>query len=144
LYGRDAVLPPDLKYKFRSGVHDLKGEDQTEYDFNFVKLMKAIYQDTIASKDKEQVKCKDYYDKRYHKTSYWVGDMVWYCYHNPKKGLTLKLFRKWDEVYVIVSRTDDVTYRIKKNFKITQAHLSPQALEAVQNLAWSAPIDLFH
>lgn len=57
---------------------------------------------------------KRYYDHKASHRCFERGDPVWL--HNPrrKKGRTPKLQRPWEGPYLVISRLDDLIYRIQK------------------------------
>ncbi|VDI79030.1 Hypothetical predicted protein [Mytilus galloprovincialis] len=56
---------------------------------------------------------KKTYDHKIHHTKYNVGDHVWYYQYQRKVGRNPKFQRPWHGPYVVISRLNDVLYRIK-------------------------------
>ena len=55
------------------------------------------------------------YDKNGYGTSYNVGDVVLLYNPKKKKGLSPKLFRRWEGPFLVIGKLSDVTYRIQKS-----------------------------
>jgi hypothetical protein len=124
VYGRDVVLPEDLKYGVAAKERGIIDEEPGRYQYNLVKDMQGTFDKVIVSKEKEQAAYKKYYDKSHKDVSYTEGDLVWYYSHNPKKNLSLKLTRKWEGPYVVKTKTGPVTYRIQSERMIFETHVS--------------------
>lgn len=60
---------------------------------------------------------KDRYDVGAHSRHFEVGQAVWLYRPHRKKGVCPKLQSKWDKVYVVTDKLDDVLYRVQKGRK---------------------------
>jgi hypothetical protein len=55
------------------------------------------------------------YDKLANSAGYQEGDRVWLCCPTRTKGKSPKLQSSWEGPYKVVTRINDVLYRIQKN-----------------------------
>ena len=128
LYGRDPVLPQDLKFGQSSwtgdspiSLDDLLLNHKTQLLAN----LKDAYNNLLNTKADYQKTYKDYYDKSHVEKCFAIDDLVMIYTKVPKKGLSLKLLPKWDGPFRISERLDTVTYRVESidGTKIMAVHV---------------------
>ena len=112
LYGRDPILPQDLKFNPEINLEEPSG-DLMEYKIKLLSHLKEAYSQLIDKKQKVQAEYKAYYDKSHRAVSFNVNDHVMIHNHVPKKGLSLKLLPKWIGPFKIVAKLDSLTYRVE-------------------------------
>ena len=94
--------PEDDELEYRDYVDELKS-----------KLRKA--HEVARQVTKKQMKVyKDRYDVKATPRQLEVGQAVWLYRPYRKKGVCPKLQSKWDRVYVVTGKLDDVLYRVQK------------------------------
>ena len=111
LYGRDPILPYDLKYGITSVSRNLNN-NPANYKINLLKSLRDSYNKLIFKKENEQRKYKEYYDKGQKDVEFKIGDLVIVHRHVPVRNLSYKLLPKWLGPFQIESRLSSVTYRV--------------------------------
>ena len=76
----------------------------------------AVAQEVTKTSMKTQ---KDQYDARAKIRQFKVGQPVWVYKPYRKKGVCPKFQCKWDKVYIVTGKLDDVLYRVQKGKKGT-------------------------
>ena len=128
MYGRDAILPQDLKFQIKHNgrtVNNGEDSDVSNYQYVLTKKLQHEYQKLIASRTVEQNKYKDYHDADHIDVEYQVGDKVLVLYDTPVKSC---LMPKWEGPFQVVSRIDPVTYRVEDETRITTLHVQRMKL----------------
>jgi transposase InsO family protein len=119
LYGRQPVLPNDLKY----GVVLQEEKDSDCFRLEQLKTLKKSYAKLLETKSLNQQKYKDYYDKHHKPVDFKVGDMV--MLHRPTtvRGLSTKLLPKWEGPYNVIEEINPVTFKIANDSNIFVRHV---------------------
>lgn len=94
--------------------------DTSEYEtyVDEVKHRVKLAHDTARAITKKSMKVyKDHYDTGARSRQLDVGQPVWVYKPYRKKGVCPKLQCKWDKVYIITAKLDDVLYRVQKGRK---------------------------
>jgi hypothetical protein len=110
IFGRDLCLPCDLQFGCKPG-EDVEEED---YITKLRKSMDETNQRVRSNLEETSGKMKERYDIKADQGGYQAGDLVWL--YNPKRirGYSPKLQNQWEGPYEVVTRINDVVYRIKK------------------------------
>ncbi|CAK1582314.1 unnamed protein product [Parnassius mnemosyne] len=114
-FGRELRLPADLI----TGIPPDAPRSITDYVNDLRNKMNDIYVHDRQSGQQMSEKMKTRYDRKMNNKGFGEGSRVWL--HNPvrSKGKSPKLQAKWDGPYRIVTRINDVTYRIQKGARGT-------------------------
>ncbi|CAK1599348.1 unnamed protein product [Parnassius mnemosyne] len=114
-FGRELRLPADLI----TGIPPDAPRSITDYANDLRNKMNDIYEHVRQTAQQTSEKLKTRYDRKMNNKGFDEGSLVWL--HNPvrSKGNSPKLQAKWDGPYRIVTRINDVTYRIQKSAKGT-------------------------
>ena len=112
MFGRQIDLPIDLQF----GRPEQESGDQgkTEYVHRLQARLERIHAFAREHLKLGSERNKRYYDHKASHRGFERGAPVWL--HNPrrKKGRTPKLQRPWEGPYLVISRLDDLIYRIQK------------------------------
>ncbi|KAJ8955166.1 hypothetical protein NQ318_009059 [Aromia moschata] len=103
--GRELRLPCDLKFSCTPG-DDVAGED---YVSTLRQRMDDIHERVRASD-----RMKETYDINANDGRYQPGNQVWSYNPQRRRGLSPKLQSSWEGPYEVVTRINDVIYRIQK------------------------------
>ena len=113
MLGREVTLPVDLV------MEPIPEEEQeptnySGYTGNLIDDLRMIHQTAREVTNRQMVSQKRQFDKNVHMVTYEPGEVVWE--HSPanKKGLSPKLLMRWSGPYVVVTRLNDVNYRIRR------------------------------
>lgn len=109
LFGRELRLPCDLQFGIRP-EEELADDD---YVTNLRRRMNGIHEEVRSNLQEASERMKERYDVKAEKGGYHPGDLVWL--HNPKRrrGYSPKLQSSWEGPYEVITRLNDVVYRIK-------------------------------
>ena len=127
MYGRDALLPQDLKFH----VHDNRriiGQDDSNienYQYTLSKTLQREYLKLLENRVDEQNKYKAYYDLDHYDVVYSTGDRVLVLYDTPVKSC---LMPKWEGPFSVLEQIDPVTYRVEDATRITTVHVQRMKL----------------
>ena len=116
LFGREMRLPIHML----TGDPNLADDDLDGYETYVDELkgkMKAAHEIARKTMKKNMKLYKDRYDARALPRALEVGQAVWVYKPYRKKGVCPKLQCKWDKVYVVTEKLDDVLYRVQKGKK---------------------------
>jgi transposase InsO family protein len=121
VFGRELRLPCDLEF----GTPPGSPESVTEYNQKLDARMGAIHQFARERLRVTSDRMKSRYDRVVTGTTFDVGDRVWLFNPRRRVGLSPKLQTKWEGPYVIVTKINDVVYRIRKlsNRKVSVVHI---------------------
>ncbi|CAF4895233.1 unnamed protein product [Pieris macdunnoughi] len=110
MFGRQLRLPADIV----TGRPPDTPESVTEYAADLRNKLHEIHEHVRASQSKISETTKIRYDRKTNHIEFKEGSQVWL--HNPtkRKGKSPKLQADWDGPYTIITKINDVTYRIKK------------------------------
>jgi hypothetical protein len=123
LYGRDPVLPRELKFAVPS-VSD-SNDSREEYKIKFLNRLKQAFSKLLIQKEKEQNRYKKYYDKTHKHVNFNIGDQVMVYTPVAKVGLSPKFTPRWKGPSIILERLDDVIYRVEeiKTNRVSAVHV---------------------
>lgn len=109
-FGRELRLPADLI----TGTPPDAPRSVTDYANDLRNKLNDVYEHIRQSGQQMSEKMKTRYDRRANSRGFDESSLVWL--HNPvrTKGKSPKLQAKWDGPYRVVTRINDVTYRIQK------------------------------
>lgn len=112
-FGRELRLPADLI----TGTPPDTPCSLTEYASNLRNKMDEVYEHVRQYSQQMSAKMKTRYDRKSNNRQFEEGSLVWL--HNPvrSKGKSPKLQAKWDGPYRVVTKINDVTYRIQKGHR---------------------------
>src|SRR5436190_5845630 len=110
IFGHELRLPCNLNFGIKPG-EEIAGED---YVSDLRHRMEDIHNRVRTNIQSASDQMKIQYDVRAEAGGYQSGDLVWL--YNPKRrrGYSPKLQRQWEGPYEVVTRINDVIYRIKK------------------------------
>jgi transposase InsO family protein len=115
MLGREVKLPVDL---FSGSVEEYSSElgDTKSFYAEYLRE-KMIYahdkvRDNVVKNSKRQ---KTNYDVKAKGEAFELGEWVWLLNPKPRKGVSPKLQRDWEGPYLILTKLDDVIYRIQKS-----------------------------
>ena len=119
LYGRDPVLPNDLKY----GLEAQRELPSECYKLEHLKVLKEAYEKLVQTKITQNAARKAYYDKKHKPIDLKEGDMV--MLHRPVtvRGLSAKLLPKWEGPFKVIGQVNPVTFRIANDENIFVRHV---------------------
>ncbi|CAK1602178.1 unnamed protein product [Parnassius mnemosyne] len=114
-FGRELRLPVDL-------ITEIPPDAQrslTDFANDLRNKMNDIYEHVRQTGKQTSEKMKTRYDRKMNNKGFDECSLVWL--HNPvrSKGKSPKLQAKWDRPFRIVTRINDVTYRIQKGARGT-------------------------
>jgi hypothetical protein len=111
VYGHEMRLPIDVMLGEAPEITDKNG---AQYVNNLSKQLNKAWTNARELISGAQKRSADYYDKRVRADTYQPGDLV-LCY-SPQIGPEEipKFHRDWSTPYVVVSRINDVNYKIRK------------------------------
>ena len=121
LYGRDPILPQDLKM----GLH-LKQKKYGDTDLYKIELLRTLakaYNKVKETKEKNQREYKRYYDRSHRTVSYKEGDKVWIHFWLPEKDKTHKLLARFEGPFEIKEQMDAVSYRVANERRTFIVHV---------------------
>lgn len=112
-FGRELRLPADLI----TGTPPDTPCSVTDYANDLRNKLNDVYEHIRQSGQQMSEKMKTRYDRKTNNRGFDEGSLVWL--HNPvrSKGKSPKLQAKWDGPYRVVTRINDVTYRIQKGLR---------------------------
>lgn len=124
-FGRELRLPADML----SGCPSDAAKDFSDYVSDLRVKMLEIHEQIRDAGLQASDRSKTRYDRKANHASFEEGSLVWL--HNPirKKGKSPKLQASWEGPYEVVTRINDVTYRIRKSPR------SPMKIVHVDRLA---------
>lgn len=133
LFGRELRLPCDLQFGCKPD-EDVAGED---YISRLKRRMDDIHEKVRSNMQHASDRMKTRYDIKAETGGFQPGDLVWLYNPHRRRGYSPKLQRSWDGPYEIVTRINDVIYRIKKqpNGKPRVVHINRLALYKGDNAA---------
>ncbi|KAJ8951518.1 hypothetical protein NQ318_000214 [Aromia moschata] len=108
--GRELRLPCDLKFGCTPG-DDVAGED---YVSTLRQRMDDIHERVRSNIQGASDRMKETYDINANDGRYQPGNQVWLYNPQRRRGLSPKLQRSWEGPYEVVTRINDVVYRIQK------------------------------
>ena len=112
VFGRELRLPVDLL----TGQPE-KNEILEEYVSKLAERLQLAHEEARAKLQFESDRMKTRYDTRVNQSGFEENDKVWF--YNPRrvKGRSPKLQKSWEGPYKIITRLNDITYRIQKTPK---------------------------
>jgi hypothetical protein len=127
MYGRDALLPQDLKLQVHDNrrLIDPADTDISNYQYILTKTLQKEYTKLLANKDAEQAHYENYYDLDHIDVTYTKGDTVLVLYDTPVKSC---LMPRWEGPFRVTCRLDPVTYRVEDETRITTTHVQRMKL----------------
>ncbi|KAJ8944260.1 hypothetical protein NQ318_013672 [Aromia moschata] len=108
--GRELRLPCDLKFGCTPG-DDVAGED---YVSTLRQRMDDIHERVRSNIQGASDRMKETYDINANDGRYQPGNQVWLYNPQRRRGLSPKLQSSWEGPYEVVTRINDVVYRIHK------------------------------
>ncbi|KAJ8946991.1 hypothetical protein NQ318_019072 [Aromia moschata] len=108
--GRELRLPCDLKFGCTPG-DDVAGED---YVSTLRQRMDDIHERVRSNIQGASDRMKETYDINANDGRYQPGNQVWLYIPQRRRGLSPKLQSSWEGPYEVVTRINDVVYRIQK------------------------------
>ena len=113
IFGHEMRLPVDAI----TGTPPDKPKPVTEYVSDLRNQLDEVHRMVRESSLKANMKMKTRYDRHANTNGYDEGNLVWL--HNPlrRKGKSPKLQARWEGPFKVITRINDVTYRIKKGLK---------------------------
>ncbi|KAJ8946378.1 hypothetical protein NQ318_011784 [Aromia moschata] len=108
--GRELRLPCDLKFGCTPG-DDVAGED---YVSTLRQRMDDIHERVRSNIQGASGRMKETYDINANDGRYQPGNQVWLYNPQRRRGLSPKLQSSWEGPYEVVTRINDVVYRIQK------------------------------
>ncbi|KAJ8960511.1 hypothetical protein NQ318_013795 [Aromia moschata] len=108
--GRELRLPCDLKFGCTPG-DDVAGED---YVNTLRQRMDDIHERVRSNIQGASDRMKETYDINANDGRYQPGNQVWLYNPQRRRGLSPKLQSSWEGPYEVVTRINDVVYRIQK------------------------------
>ncbi|CAK1598437.1 unnamed protein product [Parnassius mnemosyne] len=114
-FGRELRLPADLI----TGIPPDAPRSITDYANDLRNKMNDIYEHVRQTGQQTSEKMKTRYDRKMNNKGFDEGSLVWLPNPVRSKGKSPKLQAKWDRPYRIVTRINDVTYRIQKGARGT-------------------------
>ncbi|KAJ8947826.1 hypothetical protein NQ318_009970 [Aromia moschata] len=108
--GRELRLPCDLKFGCTPG-DDVAGED---YVSTLRQRMDDIHERVRSNIQGASDRMKETYDINANDGRYQPGNQVWLYNSQRRRGLSPKLQSSWEGPYEVVTRINDVVYRIQK------------------------------
>jgi hypothetical protein len=108
VFGRELRLTCDLLF----GVHPDKKRPTTDYAADLVDHLHDIHSYVRQHLKLARDRMKTRYDKLTNSTGYQEGDSVWLYRPTRTKGKSPKLQSSWEGPYKVVTRINDVVYRI--------------------------------
>ncbi|KAJ8957194.1 hypothetical protein NQ318_007756 [Aromia moschata] len=108
--GRELRLPCDLKFGCTPG-EDVAGED---YVSTLRQRMDDIHERVRSNIQGASNRMKETYDINANDGRYQPGNQVWLYNPQRRRGLSPKLQSSWEGPYEVVTRINDVVYRIQK------------------------------
>lgn len=110
-FGRELKLPADLLSGWAPGTPKCISEYVSELREKMVDIYEQLREAGQNSSDRSKTR----YDRRANYAGFEEGTSVWL--HNPvrKKGKCPKLQASWEGPYEVVTRVNDVTYRIRRS-----------------------------
>lgn len=127
LIGREARLPCDLEF----GIPEQEQTTVGDYAYKLRHQLQEIHEIARGRIKLASGKMKTRYDLRANSVGFQENDLVWF--YNPKRriGKSPKLQPDWEGPFTIITRINDVVYRIQK-------YKSPRAKMKVVHLDRSA------
>ena len=119
--GRDIVLPADIMFG-RSPEHH---EDLVQYAHDLRQTLNEVHDFARERIRSNSDRMKARYDLKANERHFAIGEKVWL--YNPRrtKGISPKLQKDWEGPYIVVTRINDVVYRIGKGPRLRKiVHLN--------------------
>ncbi|POS82770.1 hypothetical protein EPUL_005785, partial [Erysiphe pulchra] len=110
IFGREVRLPCDLQFGIRPN-EDIAGED---YVATLRRRMDDIHERVRTNINAASDRMKERYDVKAEKGGYNPGELVWLYNPRRRRGYSPKLQRSWEGPYEVLTRINDVIYRIKQ------------------------------
>lgn len=113
MFGREINLPVDLVMGRPFKESDGSNPQPDDYLDKLEQAIGRVHELARRKMNLSSNSMKKTYDHKIHHTKYNVGDHVWYYQYQRKVGRNPKFQRPWHGPYVVISRLNDVLYRIK-------------------------------
>jgi anaerobic selenocysteine-containing dehydrogenase len=111
MFGRELRLPYDLLF----GVPPDKELPTTDYATDLMDHLHDIHNYARQHLKLASDQMKTRHDKLANSAGYHEGDSVWLYSPTRTKGKSPKLQSSWDGPYMVVTRINDVVYRMQRN-----------------------------
>jgi len=111
LFGRELRLPCDLKF----GTPNEEHVEINDYIDELKEKLLSIHDLTRKKIRLASDRMKARYDLKANSAGFHPGERVWLYNPQRKKGRSPKLAQEWEGPYTILSRLNDVVYRIQRN-----------------------------
>jgi hypothetical protein len=131
MFGRELRLPCDLLF----GVPPDKELPTTDYATDLVDHLHDIHNYARQHLKLASDRMKTRYDKLAKSAGYHEGNRVWLYRPTRTKGKSPKLQSSWDGPYKIVTRINDVVYRIQGNSRSRMMVVQLDRLASYQGAA---------
>ena len=109
LFGREVRLPVDVMF----GRQSNHKPEVSDYVRNLGDTHEEAHEHAREHPGAAQKRQTDHYDQRIDGEQIEVGDRVFLHLPARKKGQTKKLHSPWQGPYIVMTKIDDVTYRIE-------------------------------
>jgi Integrase zinc binding domain/Integrase core domain len=121
VFGRELRLPCDLEF----GTPPGSPESVTVYNQKLDARMEAIHQFARERLRVTSDRMKSRYDRVVTGTTFSVGDKVWLFNPRRRVGFSPKLQNNWEGPYVVISKINDVVFRIRNlsSRKLSVVHI---------------------
>jgi hypothetical protein len=131
VFGREIPLTCDLLY----GVPPDKERPTTDHAADLVNRQQDIQNYARQHLKLASDRMKTRYDKLANSAGYHEGDRAWLYRPNRTKGKSPNLQSSWEGPYNVVTRINDVVYRIQKNPRSRMLVVHLDRLESYQGAA---------
>ena len=113
LFGRELRLPCDLQF----GAAPEAGQSINEYVANLRDRLHTVHNEVRANVKLATERMKTRYDLRANSAGFQAGDQVWLYNPQRRRGRSPKLQSSWEGPYNVITRINDVVYRIQRSAK---------------------------
>ena len=114
LYGRDPLLPQDMFVPIsRSNLRTTNAEDLGEFKLKQLKVLQDAYAKLNRTKVASRVEYKTYYDRTHKEKRFDIGSLVMVFFPSITKGLSTKLLPRWRGPYRVITKVNEVNYRVE-------------------------------
>ena len=119
--GRDIVLPADITFGRSPEQHD----DLVQYAHDLRKTLNEVHDFARERIRSNSDRMKARYDLKANERHFGVGDRVWLYNPRRSKGVSPKLQKDWEGPYTVITKINDVVYRIQKGPRLKKiVHLN--------------------
>jgi hypothetical protein len=131
VFGRELRLPRDLPF----GVLPDRERPTTDFAAELVNQLYDIHNYARRNLKLASDRMKTRYDKQANSAGYQEGDRVWLYRQTRTKAKSPKLQSSWAGPYKLVTRINDVVYRIQRNSRLRMMVVHLDRLASYQGAA---------